>query len=733
MFGQDPYRAALVLRYDTRKLDAAVFCDRPTLSAGVSLPVYDRDSRLLCLSTRGASAVNVYDTSSSTTSLSLCTTFASAVSLQGLCAKPKYACDVASCEVAHLVALTTDDISGVSLTVPKKQRGFYADIFPPTASDEAAMTAQDYLDGNDALPKLERIDPDTSELYRRHHQEHAKDTNHIDDDDGDGNATGKRLSVPSTTTTTTTTNEQQQRHVSRSVYVRSRLTSAAWRQHAHEKSANRLQLEQRFQKSPFFNLTGKEPRSLSAIYYGLQPADAVSLAVGIASNARLMLIPWKTMTGSALAVLPLARKGRVAERLPLLRAHPHSLTSLALSDADASVLATGCIDAHVRVWRLPPDGLVDADLSEPRLDLLLDGKVTALCWNPVARDVLVTSSHGVDQVVVQLWDVASASTSASASIVLEGHVEPVNDVRFSSDGRFLASTSPRSRECRVFEPRVSSHAIARFEPAEVLRDTRVLWLADSGCVLVVGFATGSLRQMSMWRVFKAADDADAAPLSGGPVRLATHVIDQGSASLVPHYDEDTRVLFVGSVGDRTIRFFELDSDAGTIEALGTYQCPDLVSGISFGTKQMCDVMDVEICRMLRLSEDTVKPVSFCVPRRRKQFFQDDVFPATRAHAFLYTSAEWFGGVERRTAARQDLCPPSVQRLSDAPPEQATVHERRRIELLNSRAEEQQHPSFEEHIISKLSTDAAATDAPIANRWDAAPIQSNDVDDDEWDD
>ena len=113
------------------------------------------------------------------------------------------------------------------------------------------------------------------------------------------------------------------------------------------KSATRRNLEQRLKKSRFFNINGSEPRSLTAIHYGIQKGEPLSLGVTIASNRDLIVIPWKSMGSASLAVLPISQKGRVSELTHLLRAHGQSMSCLALNLADSTALATGCVDAHV--------------------------------------------------------------------------------------------------------------------------------------------------------------------------------------------------------------------------------------------------------------------------------------------------------------------------------------------------------------------------------------------------
>ena len=63
-------------------------------------------------------------------------------------------------------------------------------------------------------------------------------------------------------------------------------------------------------------------------------------------------------------------------------------------------------------------------------------------------------------------------------------------------------------------------------------------------------------------------------------------------------------------------------------------------------KQLCDVMDLEVAKFLRLTASTVERVQFHVSRTSelKQFFNDDIFAETRARVSSVDAASWAGGL-----------------------------------------------------------------------------------------
>lgn len=121
-------------------------------------------------------------------------------------------------------------------------------------------------------------------------------------------------------------------------------------------------------------------------------------------------------------------------------------------------------------------------------------------------------------------------------------------------------------------------------------------------------------------------------------------LDVSPAILMPYYDEDSSTLFATGKGDSTIYCFEITDEAPFICPLSHHRCTNLTQGLSFLAKNQCDVAAVEFARALRLTNGTVEPLSFTVPRLKVELFQDDLFPPTRVlWQPTLTAAEWFAG------------------------------------------------------------------------------------------
>ena len=70
--------------------------------------------------------------------------------------------------------------------------------------------------------------------------------------------------------------------------------------------------------------------------------------------------------------------------------------------------------------------------------------------------------------------------------------------------------------------------------------------------------------------------------------------------------------------------FEVASDAPHLFPLSPYKAAGLHQAISFLHKNVCNVRDVEFARAYRITNNTIEPVSFSVPRVKTAFFQGRV-------------------------------------------------------------------------------------------------------------
>lgn len=85
-----------------------------------------------------------------------------------------------------------------------------------------------------------------------------------------------------------------------------------------------------------------------------------------------------------------------------------------------------------------------------------------------------------------------------------------------------------------------------------------------------------------------------------------------------------------------------------------------LQAVAFLPKVMCDVSQVEIATGMRLTSTSVEGFSIRVPRTRRSYFQNDLYPETRCvEESNLTAEKWLSG----ESAVQQLCsmrPPNMK-------------------------------------------------------------------------
>lgn len=82
-------------------------------------------------------------------------TYQSADPQRGIGMMPKRGCDVNTCEIAKFYRLNNSGLCQVvSMTVPRRSELFQEDLYPDTLSDEASVTAEEWVAGTDAEPVM---------------------------------------------------------------------------------------------------------------------------------------------------------------------------------------------------------------------------------------------------------------------------------------------------------------------------------------------------------------------------------------------------------------------------------------------------------------------------------------------------------------------------------------------------------------------------------------------------
>ena len=263
--------------------------------------------------------------------------------------------------------------------------------------------------------------------------------------------------------------------------------------------------------------------------------------------------------------------------------------------------------SQIKLWTIPEGGVTE-NMKEATATLSGHGKpVSLLQWNPVADNVLASVGK---EPSVRVWDAAKAA----AAITLTGFEGLVQDFAWNSNGTQLV-TSDKTKAAKIFDVRADS-VVAKWQPHAGGKPFKVIFCGDTGLMITAGFTAQAKREFRVWDTARGFDK-----------ELFCQDLDQSSGSLMPFFDEDTRMLYLTGKGDGNVRYYELTDDAQVVYPLSEYRSVTSTKGADMLPKRGLNVMGCEVARMLKLTINAVEPISFIVPRK-EQNFQEDIFPDT---------------------------------------------------------------------------------------------------------
>ncbi|XP_047027528.1 coronin-7 isoform X2 [Helicoverpa zea] len=325
--------------------------------------------------------------------------------------------------------------------------------------------------------------------------------------------------------------------------------------------------------------------------------------------------------------------------------HPAPLQDWAWDPFCVTRLLVACDDGQVREWIIPEEGLTESTNEPNRTFSAHPDKIYLIRFHPTASDLLTTAAHDLS---VKIWDLSPEVPVAA--IVLTGHTDQIFALDWSPCGEYLATVC-KDGLIRVYKPRSSPEPILSGPGPVGSRGARIVWALNGTHLVVTGFDKVSERQILLYK----ATDLSAPVCTVG--------LDVSPAILQTHIDHDSGTLFLTGRGDSTIYCYEVTREAPHLCALSHHRAPTLHQGIAFLHKNLVAVEKVEFARALRLTNGTIEPLSFTVPRIKSELFQDDLFPPT-----LVTWSPWQSGREWLAACSVTPClaslqPPGMEPLS----------------------------------------------------------------------
>uniref|UniRef100_A0A8C7YXE4 Coronin n=1 Tax=Oryzias sinensis TaxID=183150 RepID=A0A8C7YXE4_9TELE len=593
-------------------------------------------------------------------------------STRGVAMVPKMALDVMSCEVMRVLQLTDSCVVPISYQVPRKNSGyeFQEDLYPDTAGTSPAMSAEEWWQGGN---KQVTNTPDW--LVAPGHPR-------------DSSTSSSPLSTPSSSAVP-----------SRSPSSTSGLSSGFL---PSPSQGAKVLFPGPTSKFRHIQGTVKHKDTHITNIRGLNlttPGECDGFCV----NRQRVAVPL-AISGGQIAVFERSQPGKLLDAsLPTIQ-NSVNVADFAWDPFDSQRLAVAGDDAKIRVWRVPEGGLKET-LTEP--ELILQGhteKIYSIKFHPLASNLLVSSSYDLS---VRLWNLESREQVK----LLTGHQDQVFGVAWSPDGKLLATVC-KDGKVRIYDPRRSTEPVQEGPGPEGHRGARVVWVCDGKYLLVSGFDSRSERVLYLY---------SAESLSSGVV--ASIPVNVSPSTLIPFYDPDTSVVILTGKGDTRVYIYEVAPEEPYFIECSSFNSPEPHKGLAFLPKTECNVPDVEIAVGLMLAKTTIEPVAFRVPRVKKEFFQDDLYPDTAVWwESALTASAWLSGSNGQHK-KISLKPKDMTPLSEAPKEAPVRKYLPSSVYLEEKTDEQKKEELLSAMVAKLG-----------NMDDPLPQESfQGVDEDEWDD
>ncbi|XP_053551119.1 coronin-7 isoform X1 [Bombina bombina] len=678
--GFNQVRERELLLWDIHNFSRPVTSFSLDASSGLLIPLYDADTGLLILAAQGEGSIYCMEVGTEPPALTQISQCVTEEQSRGLALVPKIRLDVMSCELLRLLQLTDKFIIPISYSVPRKSvQELQKDLFPDTNGCSSALSAQSWWDGDNKQVQKVSLDPsykpghsyNSSKVAVNNRRE--QDIVSPDAEPSEGSAVSSptsSLTSPSSGIVSSTSQRSLQSILGPSSRFRHTQGTVLHRD------------------NHITNLRGVSQST---------PGESD----GFCLNHERLALPLSG-PGGQIAVLELSQPGRLPDTLPTIQ-NKAPVTDLIWDLFNTHKLVTGGEDGRIRVWLIPLKGLTET-LTEP--DQVLVGhneRIYTVRFHPCASDILASSSYDL---AVRIWNLQTGQNV----LTLQGHGDQIFSLSWSPEGKYLATCS-KDQKIRIYEPRTSKQPCQEGAGPEGARGARVVWVCDGKYLLVSGFDGRSERQLLLY----SAED-----LSSGPV--TSQSLDVSPSTLIPYYDPDTGLLLLTGKGDTRMFLYEVTQEPPHFLECNSFISSDPHKGFQFLRKADCAVRDVEVLQAFRLSASSLEPVAFRVPRVKKEFFQDDVFPPTRKSWEPALSAgDWLSGKDKLQGTIS-LCPQGMIPVSEAPIEAPVRKILPSSVYLQEKSDEQKKEELLTAMVAKLG-----------NRDDPLPQDAFEgVDEDEWD-
>lgn len=649
--------------------------------------------------------------------------------VKGAALVPKRAMDLMSGEVDRLLLLVKNSVISLPYIVPRKSyREFHSDLYPDTASGEPALTAQQWFSGQDALTPKVGLVPNKNLIQHERRGSLFGQSGQV----GGGEGKSRKEDVPSPDSRS---EEQPSSNKPKPEIVKEKpqITQAKPSAASPASKVDTAPAKQDNDSVPADSLSTQpsaEPAKPTKVFKGvrqskyryisgktLHPSHHLTNLKNLSktiphdsdlfvANTQRCAVPLEG-AGGIIAVLELNKPGRLgdtADELPTIQ-NGSKVADLAWDPFDNTRLVVACDNAKINVWRVPPEGFpVGPSQTDPEFYLVGHmEKIYFVRFHPLAKDIIMSASYDM---TVRMWNL----DTRSEVMQLQGHQDQVFSLAWSPCGKQCA-TICKDGKLRIFEPRKSTEPVKEGEGPIGSRGARVVWVLDGQYLVVSGFQSSSVgQQLSVHRVETLET-------------VGVEEFHKSPTILIPYYDPDASTLFLFCRGERTVHNYDVSEEPPYLFGNASINLQSLQQGLSFLPRNMLDVREVEVAKAWRLTNSSIEPVSFSVPRVRKEFFQDDLYPDTQVTwEPVLTAQQWLSGQD---AKPKYIClrPPGMKLLSEAPVEAPKAQKYESFNVDTFKSDEQKKEELMSAMVGKLELSTEPLPQDLAEG----------VDDDEWDD
>ncbi|XP_006824884.1 LOW QUALITY PROTEIN: coronin-7-like, partial [Saccoglossus kowalevskii] len=655
--------------WDIRNIGQRLSSQSLDSSTGTLMPFYDPDTNMIFLAGKGDTTIKLLELTEKSPYLTEVSVYMGDMQQKGIATVPKRALNIMTCEVNRLLQLTQNAIIPVSYVVPRKtHRDFHADLYPDTLCGDPAMTADNWLAGDNHQVSKVSLQPTSNSKVLPPKRNRAVNVDIV----------ARKLEKTSISEEKNTTIENKP-SVSRKPNLKPKpspnqitpIENEAEQEAAnntygaaicHESEAVNTEIETKTTAAAIeteAEMRNEEPSSLEITQNAIDPVERLENVTSIPAEEEMAeeasnkeeSIPHGSAVANMFAGVTSSKFRHIQGVTQHRNTHIYNIRNLSTSTfgecdgfhankdfAAIPIAGPGGLIAILNVdkpGKLPDTGVYVIQNGNTVMDFK---------WDPFDTRRMAVAC---DDAVIRIWMIPEGGlteTLTQPEFILKGHEEKIYFLLFHplvSDLLLSASydMSVRIWDLDFYEEKITLHGHqdqifgASWSPdgvyvATVSKDKMIRIYEPRKAVLPIRegpglegsrgarivyacngqylIVLGFDKQSSRKISVHNVDDLTA------PVAMVT--LDVSPATLIPYYDDDTSVLFCTGKGDRIVQAYEVISHAPYLVELSEFRCTDPHQAMSFLPKITCDVKKVEVARALRLSKTTIEPIVFTVPR-----------------------------------------------------------------------------------------------------------------------